>query len=161
MLAGSYSFDNTTVTTPADYNLKLGEYPTRRQNGVLSLRHVLSLSLINVSRAGVSRTYAGGGVDGQSNALVGGWPVGGIHTIQSGFPFSLRLGSDRAGTGSSQEGGRNGGQRPMYVNAAGCSPDVVTGNSSHYFLKRQASESGRKPPARPRLRQPAKWYCSD
>jgi hypothetical protein len=69
-----------------------------------------------------------------ANTILGGWQVGGIYTIQSGSPFSLRIGSDVAGTGDSQEGSLNAGQRPMYVNAPGCNPDAVTGNINSYIM---------------------------
>jgi hypothetical protein len=69
-----------------------------------------------------------------ANTLLGGWQVGGIYTRQSGSPFSLRLGSDRAFTGNSQEGSVNGAQRPDYVNAPGCTPNAVTGDIGHYIM---------------------------
>jgi hypothetical protein len=68
-----------------------------------------------------------------TNGLLGGWQVGGIYTRQSGGPFTLKLGSDRALTGDSQVGGSNGAQRPQYVNAPGCTPNAVTGDwLGHY-----------------------------
>ena len=63
-LTGSYSFDNTTLTDPDNYDLKSADYPTRRQNFVLSLQHLFSPTVINTARVGFSRTWAGGGVDG-------------------------------------------------------------------------------------------------
>ena len=58
-LSGSYTYDNTTVITPDDYNLKSTLAPSRRQNVVLSLQHMFSPSLINNTRVGVTRTYGG------------------------------------------------------------------------------------------------------
>src|ERR1700730_2425240 len=46
-----------------------------------------------------------------ANTLFGGWQVGGIYTRQSGAPFTLRIGSDRALTGKHQTGGSDGGAR--------------------------------------------------
>jgi hypothetical protein len=63
-LSGSYSYDNTTVTVPDDFNLKLANSPARRQNAALNFQHLFSSSLINNARVGVTRTYAGGNVDG-------------------------------------------------------------------------------------------------
>ena len=62
-LAGSYTFDNTTVTSPDNYDLKLSEAPSRRQNVVLNLQHLFSPSLVNNTRVGVTRTYAGNNID--------------------------------------------------------------------------------------------------
>jgi hypothetical protein len=69
-----------------------------------------------------------------TNTILGGWQAGGIYTIQSGAPFSLKIGGDQADTGNSQVASASGGQRPMYVNAPGCSPDAVTGNINDYIM---------------------------
>jgi hypothetical protein len=66
--------------------------------------------------------------------IFGGWQMGGIYTIQSGSPFSLKMGVDEAFTGSSVSAGVNGAQRPNYVNAPGCSPDAVTSNINDYIM---------------------------
>ena len=69
-----------------------------------------------------------------ANTLFGGWQVGGIYTRQSGSPFSLKISSDRALTGSSTSTpGNQGSPPPMYVNAPGCSPNAVTGNIDNYI----------------------------
>ncbi len=62
-LSGSYSYDNTRVTIPDSFNLKLAASPSRRQNGVLNLQHLFSPSLINNIRAGISRTYSASNFD--------------------------------------------------------------------------------------------------
>jgi hypothetical protein len=62
-LFGSYTYDNTTVGTPDNYNLKDTTAPARRQNVVLSLQHLFSPSLINNTRVGVTRTYGGNNID--------------------------------------------------------------------------------------------------
>jgi hypothetical protein len=69
-----------------------------------------------------------------ANNILGGWQMGGIYTIQSGSPFSLKMGVDEAFTGSSVSAGVNGAQRPNYVNAPGCSPDAVTSNINNYIM---------------------------
>ena len=60
---GSYTYDNTDVSTPDSLNLKSTLSPAKRQNGVLSLQHIFSPSLINNTRAGVTRFYGGDGFD--------------------------------------------------------------------------------------------------
>jgi hypothetical protein len=70
-----------------------------------------------------------------ANTILGGWQVGGIYTRQSGSPFSIRLSSDQAFTGNTLVGSASGGgERPMYVNAPGCSPNAVTGDIGHLIM---------------------------
>ena len=66
-LFGSYTYDNTSVILPDNYNLKSTEAPARRQNVVLSLQHMFSPTVINNTRLGVSRTYAGNAIDVDPN----------------------------------------------------------------------------------------------
>jgi hypothetical protein len=68
-----------------------------------------------------------------SKGILGGWQLGGIYTVQSGTPFTLKIGGDQAFTGNSFVGASNGAQRPMYVAAPGCSPNAVTGNINNYI----------------------------
>ena len=63
-MTGSYSFDDTQVSVPDDYNLKTGASPARRQNGVINFQHLFTPTLISSTRVGVTRTYAGGNIDG-------------------------------------------------------------------------------------------------
>ena len=70
-----------------------------------------------------------------SNTLFGGWQLGGIYTRQSGSPFSLKISSDRALTGSSTSTpGNQGSPPPMYTSAPGCSPNAVTGDIDNYIM---------------------------
>ena len=62
-LSGSYTFDNTEVSSPDSFNSKLTSAPSRRQNFVISLQHLFSPTLINNTRAGFSRTVAGNNID--------------------------------------------------------------------------------------------------
>jgi hypothetical protein len=68
-----------------------------------------------------------------ANTLFGGWQVGGIYTRQSGAPFTLRIGSDRALTGNSQTGSSNGGQRPQMVAGPGCNSPTTGDIFGHYI----------------------------
>ena len=63
-----------------------------------------------------------------ANGILGGWQIGGIYTRQSGSHFSVKDGGDQAGTGSSVANTGSGGQRPMYVAAAGCTPGAAPGD---------------------------------
>jgi Carboxypeptidase regulatory-like domain/TonB dependent receptor len=62
-LTGSYTFDNTTVTTPDDYDLHLTAAPTRRQYVALALQHIFSPTLINNTRFGLTRVHAANSLD--------------------------------------------------------------------------------------------------
>src|SRR5215472_8029528 len=62
-LSGSYQADDTTEGQPDPYNQKLTGSPSRHQNGILTLQHVFSPALLNVVRAGVSRTHATDALD--------------------------------------------------------------------------------------------------
>lgn len=88
-LSGSYSYDNTSVISPDNFNEKLTTTPARRQNVVLNLQHLFSPSLINNTRIGVTRTYAGNNIDccvklaglnDLSLSFVPGQPVGAFNT---------------------------------------------------------------------------------
>ena len=65
---GSYTYDNATVSTPDDYNLKFTEAPSRRQYVALGLQHLFSPSLINNTRVGLTRFYGGNSIDVHPNA---------------------------------------------------------------------------------------------
>ena len=55
-LAVSYSYDNAVLSTTDAFDLKYVNSPSVRQNGVVSLQHLFSPNLVNVTRVGVSRT---------------------------------------------------------------------------------------------------------
>jgi hypothetical protein len=57
-LNGSYSWDDTTLTSPDAYGEKLSNAPTRRINGLITLQHLFSPNLINNARVGVTRSRA-------------------------------------------------------------------------------------------------------
>jgi hypothetical protein len=57
-LNAHYSWDNTNVTSPDPYNEKLEGAPTRKINGIISLQHLFSPTLINNARVGVTRSRA-------------------------------------------------------------------------------------------------------
>ncbi len=62
------------------------------------------------------------------NTVFGGWQLGGIYSVQTGAPYTIKIASDRARTGDTAAPGANGAQKPMYVAAAGCNPNASTGN---------------------------------
>jgi len=69
-----------------------------------------------------------------AHTILGGWQLGGIYTRQSGTAFSLKIAKDQALTGTSVVGQTTGYQAPDYVNAAGCTPNAVTGNIGSYIM---------------------------
>ena len=62
-LAVSYTYDDASVISPDNYDLKSSLAPSTRQNGVVTLQHIFSSSLINNTRVGISRTFAGNAID--------------------------------------------------------------------------------------------------
>ena len=72
--------------------------------------------------------------NGLAKGILGGWQIGGIYTRQSGSHFSVKDGGDQAGTGSSVVNTASGGQRPMYVPAAGCTPGATPGDIYGLYL---------------------------
>ncbi len=62
-LFGGYTWDDAKISTPDHFGQKLQLGPSRRQNGLLTLQHLFSPTLINNTRVGVSRTYAANNLD--------------------------------------------------------------------------------------------------
>ena len=69
-----------------------------------------------------------------ANTILGGWQFGGIYTLQSGTPFSLKVAKDQANTGSTVVTTAQGYQAPDYnPNAPGCNNSPITGNIGNYI----------------------------
>ncbi|MSV34569.1 MAG: hypothetical protein EXQ47_03090 [Bryobacterales bacterium] len=71
-----------------------------------------------------------------SNTVLGGWSIGGIYTRQSGGPYSVKIGVDRAFTGNSNAGGSlNSAARHMFVLNSTCTSPAaaVTGVIGKYL----------------------------
>ena len=62
-LSGSYQADDTTEGQPDPYNQKLTGSPSRHQNAIATLQQIFTPSVLNVARAGVSRTHATDALD--------------------------------------------------------------------------------------------------
>ncbi len=62
-LFGNYSYDDTDLSVMDNYGLKSVISPSRRINGILSLQHVFSPTLISTTRFGISRTFAYNNLD--------------------------------------------------------------------------------------------------
>ena len=71
---------------------------------------------------------------GISRVLLHGWQLGAIFVAQSGSPFSVRINSDQARSGTSLAGVRGGPEKPDYVAAPGCSTNAINpGNFTNYL----------------------------
>lgn len=62
-LSGSFQWDTGALQEPDPYNQKLFGAPSQHTNGILTLQHIFSPTLLNTARIGVSRTYAGDSID--------------------------------------------------------------------------------------------------
>jgi hypothetical protein len=62
-LWGSYQFDDTDESQPDPYNLKRTGSPSRHQNGVVTLQHIFTSSLLNTTLIGVSRSHVTDALD--------------------------------------------------------------------------------------------------
>jgi hypothetical protein len=71
---------------------------------------------------------------GASRAILAGWELGGIFTLHSGVPFTVKLTSDEAFTGNSRVNSSAGGQRPDFKPGPGCSTNPTNpGQPSNYI----------------------------
>ncbi|MBI2686893.1 MAG: TonB-dependent receptor [Acidobacteria bacterium] len=59
-----------------------------------------------------------------ANAIIGGWQVGSIVTVSTGFPMTVGSGSDRSNTGS-------GNDRPNYI--SGVDPNLANHDPQRWF----------------------------
>jgi hypothetical protein len=94
--SGIRTVDGDSLTPSNDHNLRLD-----RGLSAFDFRHRWTTSFLYELPAGRGRAL-GGGMNPVANVLLGGWQIGGIATLQSGFPFTLYCGS-----GSVQNGGDN------------------------------------------------------
>ena len=99
--------DGDSLTPSNDHNLRLD-----RGLSAFDFRHRWTTSFLYELPIGKGK-LVGGGMNRVADALIGGWQIGGIATLQSGFPFTLYCGS-----GPIQNGGDN------------CYPDNLGGNSA-------------------------------
>ena len=105
--SGIRTVDGDSLTPSNDYNLRLD-----RGLSAFDFRHRWTTSFLYELPVGHGHALLGN-LNGVANSLIGGWQLGGIATLQSGFPFTLYCGS-----GSVQNGGDN------------CYPDNLGGNSN-------------------------------
>jgi hypothetical protein len=68
---------------------------------------------------------------GLRGALVDGWQVSGVYRAQSGYPFTLALNGDRAGS-KADTTGSSLGQPPDLLSGPGCESLVNPGDVAHY-----------------------------
>src|SRR5260370_24081838 len=92
--SGIRTTDGDSLTPSNDYNLQLD-----RGLSAFDFRHRWTNSFLYELPVGKGKALLGS-TNSFANAVVGGWQVRGIATLQSGFPFTLYCGS-----GSVQNGG--------------------------------------------------------
>lgn len=117
--SGIRTVDGDSLTPSNDYNLRLD-----RGLSAYDFRHRWTTSFLYELPFGHGKAFLGGAkrfVD----AALGGWQVGGIATLQSGFPFTLYCGS-----GPIQNGGDN-----CYPDNLGGNPNIASDvrGPSHWF----------------------------
>ncbi|MDQ6676047.1 MAG: hypothetical protein M3Z09_01985, partial [Acidobacteriota bacterium] len=105
--SGIRTVDGDSLTPSNDYNLR-GE----RGLSAYDFRHRWTTSFLYELPFGKGKQFLGD-ANVFTNAILGGWQLGGIATLQSGFPFTLYCGS-----GNFQNGGDN------------CYPDNLGGPSA-------------------------------
>ena len=66
-----------------------------------------------------------------AGALVQGWQVSGVYRAQSGYPFTLALNGDRAGSKADTTGAALG-QPPDLLDLPGCESPINPGDTAHY-----------------------------
>ena len=72
------------------------------------------------------------GLTGVTRRLLDGWQISGVFRAQSGYPFTLALNGDRAGSKADTTG--NGlGQPPDRPQGPGCETLTNPGNPNHYI----------------------------
>lgn len=69
---------------------------------------------------------------GEAKGVLAGWQIGAIHRLQNGLPMTPVLNNDRAGS-KADTVGTSLGQRPDFVNSAGCGTAVNSRNPSRYI----------------------------
>jgi hypothetical protein len=70
--------------------------------------------------------------DGFTAALVQGWQVSGVYRAQSGYPFTLALNGDRAGS-KADTTGSSLGQPPDLLSGPGCESPINPGDPTRYI----------------------------
>jgi hypothetical protein len=68
---------------------------------------------------------------GLTGALAQGWQISGVYRAQSGYPFTLALNGDRAGS-KADTTGSSLGQPPDLLDVAGCDSLTNPGDPAHY-----------------------------
>jgi len=115
--SGVRTVDGDPLTPSNDHNLSLD-----RGLSAFDFRHRSTTSFLYELPIGRGKALLGG-MNRVANALIGGWQIGGIVTLQSGFPFTMFCGS-----GSVQNGGDN------------CYPDNLGGDPNLPHDQRGASK---------------------
>jgi len=76
--AASLTGDKTIVNIPDQFGIKSSDAPSAKYNGVLSLQHLFSPTLVNTVRAGVSRTHQAASLDSSPIAALNDVSLGSL-----------------------------------------------------------------------------------
>src|SRR5207249_9959769 len=92
MIHLSFPFHSTV------HHVDLHSFPTRRSSDLIDIRQALNLSYVYDLPFGRSRRF-GGSWNRGTDLLLGGWTLDGFVRAQTGRPYNVVFGSDRANVG--------------------------------------------------------------
>ena len=126
---GLANFGDNLTAGPLPQNTY--NYAAEMSNSILDIRHRFVGNFTVDLPFGQGRTFLNGG--GVTNAVLGGWQVNGIVSLQTGSPFSV-TGSDNSFTGANHSAYANCIGDPF----AGASSDPGVYTTTGFFLNRAA-----------------------
>ena len=105
----SHNIDQATESLDTNFDRIANPYDLRNERGNSNLdhRHVFLSSVTHELPFGRGKTF-GASWNRAVDSLLGGWQVGGILTLRSGFPFDVTYPGDPQNTGTTNRGNRIG-----------------------------------------------------